>query len=96
MPDPNRQTRIDETDAKGGTNEGVVRWVLGISLSLAVVALTLIWVTGALTQGPVESQQNVARKEQAEREQAGSDGSSTDAVLADDQNAAAPPTTADQ
>jgi len=96
MPDPNRQTRIDETDAKGGTNEGVVRWVLGISLSLAILALTLIWVTGALTQGPVESQQNVARKEQAEREQAGSDGSSTDGVLADDQNAAAPPTTADQ
>lgn len=69
MPDPNRQTRIDETDAKGGTNEGVVRWVLGISLGLAIVAMTLIWVTGALTQGPVESQENVARKDEARREQ---------------------------
>lgn len=96
MPDPNRQTRIDETDAKGGSNEGVVRWVLGISLGLAVVALTLVWVTGALTQGPVESQQNVARKEQAVREQADSSNSSTDGVLGASQNPGAPPTTAGQ
>lgn len=96
MPDPNRQTRIDETDAKGGSNEGVVRWVLGISLGLAILALTLVWVTGALTQGSVESQQNVARKEQAQREQAGSNESSTDGVLGDNQDAGAPPITADQ
>ncbi len=68
MPDPDRQTRIDETDAKGGTNEGVVRWVLGISLVLAIVAMTVIWVTGALTQGRVESQENVARKDEARRD----------------------------
>ncbi len=69
MPNPNRQTRIDETDAKAGTNEGVVRWVLAISLGLAIVALTVIWVTGALSQGRVESQENVARKEEAQRDQ---------------------------
>lgn len=69
MPDPTRRTRIDETDAKAGSNEGVVRWVLLISLSLAIIALTLIWVTGALTQGPVESQENVQRQNQAIAEQ---------------------------
>ena len=56
MQNPNRQTRIEEQDAKGGSNEGVVRWVLLISLGLAIAALTIIWVTGALTQDSVESQ----------------------------------------
>lgn len=96
MPDPNRQTRIDETDAKGGSNEGVVRWVLAISLALAIVALTIIWVTGALSQDPVESQQNVERKVEAQRELRGEDDSSIDGVVDDDTGAGAPPTSADQ
>lgn len=49
MPNPDRPTRIDETDAKAGSKEGVVRWVLLVSLGLTIAALTLIWVTGALT-----------------------------------------------
>ena len=65
MPQTDRPTRIDQTDAKAGTKEGVVRWVLLISLGLAILALTLIWVTGALTQGPVESQENVQRQNDA-------------------------------
>ena len=68
MTDPERRTSIDETDAKGGSNEGVVRWVLLISLTGAIIALTLVWVTGALTQGPVESQMNVERRIEAERD----------------------------
>lgn len=95
MPDPNRRTRIDETDAKGGSNEGVVRWVLAISLGLAIIALTVIWVTGALTQGPVESQENVARKQEAQRDQSASGDSSIDGV-ADDPQASAPKTSAGQ
>jgi hypothetical protein len=70
MPDPERRTRIDETDAKAGSKEGVVRWVLLVSLALAIIALTIIWVTGALTQGPVESQMNVERKVDARTDQA--------------------------
>ncbi len=42
--------------------------MLAISLGLAIIALTVIWVTGALTQGPVESQENVARKVEAQRD----------------------------
>ncbi len=71
MPRPDRRaTRIDETDAKGGSNEGVVRWVLLISLTLAIVALTVIWVTGALTEGPVESEGTSTGRIEAAREQA--------------------------
>ncbi|MCL9998313.1 MAG: hypothetical protein NBV68_02935 [Erythrobacter sp.] len=85
MPDPDRRTSIDETDAKAGSKEGVVRWVLLISLTGAIVALTLVWVTGALTQGPVESQMNVERKVEAERDQdAVGAESSIDGVLSDD------------
>lgn len=96
MPDPNRQTRIDETDAKGGSNEGVVRWVLAISLGLAVLAMTVIWVTGALTQGPVESQENVARKDEAMRKQSGTQDSSIDGIVTEDLNAGAAKTSGDK
>ena len=50
MPKPERRTRIDETDAKAGSNEGVVRWVLLISFGFAALALAVIVITGALTQ----------------------------------------------
>lgn len=71
MAQQSRDNRIDETDAKGGSNEGVVRWVLLISLSLAIVALTVIWVTGALTQDNVESQGTATGRIEAEADAAG-------------------------
>lgn len=83
MPKSDRQTPIDETDAKAGSKEGVVRWVLGISLGLAIIVLTVIWVTGALTQGPVESQMNVERRIEAQRDEAVSGENSTDGIGTD-------------
>lgn len=71
MPEHDRDNRIDETDAKGGSNEGVVRWVLLISLTLAIAAMTIIWVTGALTQDDVESQGTATGRIEAEAEAAG-------------------------
>lgn len=68
MPRPDPATHIDQTDAKAGSKEGVVRWVLLISLGLAILALTIIWVTGALTQDNVEGQQNLQRREQAQQD----------------------------
>lgn len=59
MPTPDRRTRIDQGDAKAGSKEGVGRWVLLISTGLAIIALTIIWVTGALTQGDGESEATV-------------------------------------
>ena len=68
MPQHDRDERIDETDAKGGSNEGVVRWVLLISLGAAIIALTFIWVTGALTQDDVESQGTTTGRIEAQSE----------------------------
>ena len=85
MPHTNRETRIDETDAKAGSNEGVVRWVLLFSLGLAIIAMTVIWVTGALTQDKVESQGTATGRIAAEAEQrdAPATSSSTVAPAAD-------------
>jgi len=84
MPTPDPRTRVDETAAKAGSNEGVVRWVLLVSLAGAIIALTIIWVTGALTQGPVESQMNVERKQEAAGNDAASEPSSIDGITSDD------------
>lgn len=70
MPRPDQSNRIDETDAKGGSNEGVVRWVLLFSLGLAIIAMTVIWVTGALTQNADESQGTATGREKVEAEAA--------------------------
>lgn len=96
MPKTNRRTILDETDAKAARNEGVVRWVLLISLALTVIAFAVIVLTGALSQGPVESQQNVERKVEAARERRGANDSSIDGVIADDPDAGAPKTSADK
>ena len=42
------KVRIDEEDVSGGSKEGVVRWVLGIGLLLAIVLLSVIWIVPAL------------------------------------------------
>lgn len=81
MPKPDRRTHIEENDAKAGSNEGVVRWVLLISLGLAIVALTIIWVTGALNEGPVESEGTATGRIEQQIEQEGTgEGSSIDGI----------------
>ncbi|UYV17021.1 hypothetical protein [Porphyrobacter sp. ULC335] len=95
MPRPDQSNRIDETDAKGGSNEGVVRWVLLFSLGLAIIAMTIIWVTGALTQDADESQGTATGRAEVEAE-AASDDSSIDGITVDDPDAGAPPTSADR
>jgi hypothetical protein len=85
MPTPDPRTRIDETDAKAGSREGVVRWVLAISLVLAIGAMTLVWVTGALTQNADEAQMNVERKPDAGGDAARSEDSSTDGIITGDE-----------
>jgi hypothetical protein len=86
MPDPDRRRGpdIDSTDARAGSREGVVRWVLLISLSLAIIALTIIWVTGALTQDSVESEGTSTGRIEAQREaEGGGEGSSIDGINPD-------------
>lgn len=44
------EVHIDSEEASGGANDGRahVRWILAISLLLAIGALSFIWITGAL------------------------------------------------
>lgn len=44
------ETHITTDEARGGSTEHVVRWVLAAGLLLAIGALSLIWITGALTR----------------------------------------------
>ena len=85
MPHNYRNSRIDETDAKAGSNEGVVRWVLLFSLILAIIAMTVIWVTGALTQDNVESQGTATGRIEAEADLR-DDPAPTSSTVAPDSN----------
>lgn len=44
------EVHVDEIEASGGSKEGVVRWVLGISLLLAIIAMSLVWIIPAMTR----------------------------------------------
>jgi hypothetical protein len=44
------EIHASETEASGGSKEGVVRWVLIIGTLLAIITLSAIWMTGAATQ----------------------------------------------
>ena len=39
---------VTEEEASGGTKNNGVRYVLAISLGLAIIALSLMWMTGAV------------------------------------------------
>ncbi|MEO7248298.1 MAG: hypothetical protein ABIW31_07550 [Novosphingobium sp.] len=43
MTGPNEETHIDTDAARAGETPHIVRYVLGFSLTLAVVALGLVW-----------------------------------------------------
>ncbi|CDO35754.1 MULTISPECIES: hypothetical protein [Novosphingobium] len=43
------EIHIDKDEARAGDTPNIVRYVLLISLALAIVALSAIWITGALT-----------------------------------------------
>ncbi|WP_159977069.1 MULTISPECIES: hypothetical protein [unclassified Novosphingobium] len=44
-----QEVHIDEEDARSAETPGVVRYVLMISLALAIIALSVIWLTGSLS-----------------------------------------------
>ncbi len=43
------EVHLDKQEARSGETSNVVRYVLLISLVLAIVAMTAIWLTGAFT-----------------------------------------------
>lgn len=77
------EVHVDETEASGGEKSGHMRWVLGIGLLLAIGLLSLIWITGALSQGDVEEEATMsgeyASTAGAEEDDDGTDGVVTEA-----------------
>ncbi len=47
-------------DARAGSTPGVVRYVLGISLTLAVIAMSAVWIIPSLSQGDTVDDSNRA------------------------------------
>jgi hypothetical protein len=43
------EVELTATEARGAQPMGVMRWVLILSTLLAIIALTLIWITGAIS-----------------------------------------------
>lgn len=43
------QIHLDDNKARAGSTPHIVRYVLLASLALAIIALSAIWITGALT-----------------------------------------------
>lgn len=43
------EIHVETEDARGGSTPGVMRYVLGISLLLAIVLLSLVWIIPAFT-----------------------------------------------
>jgi hypothetical protein len=44
------EVHIETDEARGGSTPHIVRYVLVISLVLAILALSLIWITGAVSR----------------------------------------------
>ena len=56
------EIHVSDTEASGGSKEGVVRWVLVAGRLLAIILLSLIWIIPAMTQGDVEEEASVSNK----------------------------------
>lgn len=74
------EVHVETTEASGGSKEGVVRWVLIIGTLLAIVLLSVIWMTGAAFQGDVEEEATVSGIIEADSL---SEGDSTDSIVSD-------------
>lgn len=60
---------VSEEEASGGSKEGVVRWVLIIGTFLAIATLSIIWITGAVSNtDPNADNANVSAKIAAEQD----------------------------
>lgn len=44
------EVHIETDEARGGSTPHIVRYILLISLGLAILAMSLIWITGALSR----------------------------------------------
>ena len=71
------ETHVSETEASGGSKEGVVRWVLLGGLVLAVLLLSVVWIIPAMTQGDVEEEATMSGEIRSMQD----DGEGTDSIV---------------
>ncbi|GAD50649.1 hypothetical protein NT2_10_00940 [Caenibius tardaugens NBRC 16725] len=45
------EVHVTTDEVRGGSTPHIVRWVLGISLILAIALLSMTWITGAMSVG---------------------------------------------
>ena len=88
MQNADKEIHIDDTAASGGEKSGHMRWVLGVGLALAIGLMTIIWITGALSQGDVEEEGTVSGKITSQQD----DSSGTDSIIEPEDTQSAPAT----
>ena len=71
------EIHVTDTEASGGSKEGVVRWVLLGGLVLAVILMSVVWIIPAMMQGDVEEEATVRGEIQSMEE----DGDGTDSIV---------------
>lgn len=71
------EIHVTDTEASGGSKEGVVRWVLAGGLLLAVILMSIVWIIPALTEGDVEEEATVSGIISSSEE----DGDTTDSIV---------------
>ncbi|MET1754266.1 hypothetical protein ABVV53_02140 [Novosphingobium sp. RD2P27] len=69
MENEGREVHIERNDARAGSTPHIVRYVLLIGLGLAIVALTVVWVTGAMNANQSGSRYDDSVRAAAEQEQ---------------------------
>ena len=47
--DKDGRVHIDDQDARGGETTGHLRWILGIGLVAAIIAMSVVWIIPALS-----------------------------------------------
>lgn len=70
------EVHLDKNEARAGATPGVVRYILLISLVLAIAALSLIWIVGAVqapenTGGTNDTRQAVEQGDVTPKDQPG-------------------------
>ncbi len=79
MEDRDGEFHMETDEARGASTEGVVRWVLGIGLLLAIIGMTLAWVIPAINKDNKTKHVSVSGQINAQR----SEGSAGDGVVPD-------------
>ena len=80
--DRDGEIHIEDDDAMAGEKSGRMRWVLGISLLAAIIAMTLVWVIPALSQGDAEEEATLSGRLEAQTD---AEGDETDGIITEEQ-----------